>query len=150
MKTSFESKPPLYSKPQSSATTQQTPAQPSYQAPYPQATPTNTPYPTGPTAMPQPYATPQPNNPLPYPTSTGYQAPYQPYTGMPAPLSLPTNLDQTGSSPNNSSTHSLNQTGSGYSGYGTIQPSHIRASLISAIDEHLRQRLKELMGKVYI
>jgi hypothetical protein len=147
----FQDKTPVYSTPQSATNSRpsatQPPARPqsTYQPPYPQATSVNTPYPTGPIAMPQQYSAPQPNQPLPYPSTTGYQSPYQPYVGMPAPLSVPSNLDHTVSN-QNISTHSLNNT-SNFSGYSTIQPSHIRASLTSAIDDRLRQRLKELMGR---
>lgn len=148
----FQDKTPVFSTPQSSvvsrpAATQPVPPRPqsTYQPPYPQANTVNTPYPTGPISMPQPYGAPQPNQSAPYPQTTGYQTPYQPYIGMPAPHSVPANLDHTMSN-QNSSTPSLNNP-SNFSGYSTIQPSHIRASLTSAIDDRLRQRLKELMGK---
>lgn len=170
----FQERPPLFSNARASsssaakpATNPQPPAmpahQPSYQPPYPQAGSTTTPYPSGPIGMPlpysssaaaaaapQPYSSPQPNQP-PYPTTNmpGYQAPYQPYVNMPSPLSMPAGLDKSASSQNNS-TQSLNKVGTNaYSGYNTIQPSHIRASLTSAIEDRLRQRLKELMGRVF-
>jgi hypothetical protein len=95
--------------------------------------------------MPQPYSAPQPNQ-TPYPTAGGYQAPYQPFVNIPTPMSVPANLEQSTNN-QNSSTRSLNNVP--FSGYNTIQPSHIRASLTSAIDDRLRQRLKELMGKLF-
>lgn len=96
--------------------------------------------------MPQPYAAPQPNA-SPYPTVGSYQGAYQPFVSMPAPVSVPTNLDQSTNNQNNSS-RSLNNVP--FSGYSTIQPSHIRASLTSAIEDRLRQRLKELMGTLFL
>lgn len=163
----FQEKTPLYSSsqpvapPRSSVpsiqpTAQQRSFQPpgsstAYRPPYPQANSINAPYPIGPVSMPQPYSAPQPNQP-PYPTVGSYRAPYQPYpNNIPSPPSVPSKLDQSVQAQSNS-TQPLNRTNqntSSFSGYNTIQPSHIRASLTSAIDDRLRQRLKELMGDSY-
>lgn len=151
MTVTFQEKVPVYAKRSDPVppARPQPPTPSAYSTPYPQAASTNnTPYPTGPGAMPmpQPYASPSPNQPPPYPSAASpYQAPYQPYGVPPPPVHA--NIDRSQPS-RNSSTQSLTQSVNSNTagGYNTIQPSHIRASLTSAIDDRLRQRLKEVMG----
>jgi|UniRef100_A0AC35GDW3 ESCRT-I complex subunit TSG101 len=86
--------------------------------PYPVGSNSRTPYPIG-----QP-SFPTPSNP-PYPTpnsDTGYRAPYQPYTNVPTPPVPPPPQHSYASS--------------------------IRASLITAIEERIANRLKQKLGKV--
>lgn len=94
----------------------------------------NVPYSVGNNAMPSSYITPMPNN---FSSNTGYQPPYQPYMASSnqakiSPIPSP-NLQ-------NSSTN--------YSNYNTIQTSHIRASLITAIEEKIRSRLFDKIGNL--
>jgi ESCRT-I complex subunit TSG101 len=104
-------------------------------APYPSAGSHAAPYPSANSHMPMPpstYPGPQPNA-TPYPSNVGsYQPPYQPYVNIPSATPTPPLTAD-------------NKMGSGYS-FGTIQPSHIRASLITAIEERIRQRLREKIG----
>ncbi|KAI8419851.1 hypothetical protein MSG28_008485 [Choristoneura fumiferana] len=128
----FGELPPVYSKPRSEAARppypmnsfmpQPFPAgqypQVSPQPGYPQATPypttSNVPYPNY--SSPYPSATPVPTNGVPYPPAST-NTPYPPQQGA----------YQTG--PDNNS--------------GTITEEHIKASLLSAVEDKLRRRLKE-------
>lgn len=116
----FQEKSPVFS------TQSSRPAQPPYPAqaePFPR--PQQTPYPAGP-APGMPSATPYPQQPA---YSAGYQPPYQPF--------LPATAESVSNTPN------------GNYGFNSIGVSPIRASLSTAVDEKLRDRLKELMGKPY-
>ncbi|KAI6214295.1 Tumor susceptibility transcribed protein [Aphelenchoides besseyi] len=148
MTLTFQDKTPVVAKPRQDPVPPSRP-QPPIPSSYPTPYPMNAPYPTGPSSgMPQPYNAPQPNQPSYPPAASSYQAPYQPYT-MQSPMTTPANLDQMNNS-HGGSTPSLNQnTSNSNFGYNTIQPSHIRASLTSAIDDRLRQRLKDVMGTPY-
>lgn len=115
-------------------TDQNTPYPQANSAPYPQ---TNhmTPYPTShpiggipiPSAM--PYSAPMPNVNAPYPSyqPSGYQPPYMNMPGT-QPSSAATSMPY---------------------GTGTIQSSHIRASLMTAIEERLRQMLRDQLGNFW-
>lgn len=141
----FQEKCPVFSvsssssKPSTNTSSGQAPYPATNQTPYPgvSATPYPTvpnpaPYPTATPHMPMPssYGVPQANA-SPYPTGGGYQPPYQPYVNVPSASAAPT--------------IGTGAVGSGYS-FGTIQPSHIRASLISAIEERVRQCLRDKLG----
>lgn len=69
---------------------------------------------------------------------SGYQPPYQPYTNLnkidQAPISSLVN-------PSSNTAYNFNT-----SNYGTIQPTHIRASLISAVEDKIRSRLLDKIG----
>lgn len=143
----FQEKCPVFSvsssssKPSTNTATGQTPYPSTNPTPYPSANPT--PYPTVPN--PAPYPTNTPHMPMPssygvphanaspYPTAGGYQPPYQPYVNVPSAAPASTSIGS-------------GAVGGGYS-FGTIQPSHIRASLVSAIEERIRQCLREKLGK---
>uniref|UniRef100_A0A914UGN8 UEV domain-containing protein n=1 Tax=Plectus sambesii TaxID=2011161 RepID=A0A914UGN8_9BILA len=117
-----------------------------------------TPYPSAGSHMPMPYggggggAYTAPRGPYP-PTPTG-QAQNTPYPSYPAAYS-----NQQASQPPQPPARPYSQYGSSsqptpYPTYqtqaslssGTIQPEHIRASLLSAIEDRLRQRLREKLG----
>ncbi|KAJ4436493.1 hypothetical protein ANN_16524 [Periplaneta americana] len=115
----------------------------------------NTPYPTAHSYMPMPGASSGPSSTqpyLPYPATSSYQPststqyPYPPYHspmypnswGYPYPPPVPTQgyPPQT-SPPSNSAATSAS------SATGTITEEHIRASLLSAVEDKLRRRLRE-------
>lgn len=102
--------------------------------PYPSGGVGNTPYPAGGFNMPMPQST----GSYPYP-ATSYQS--QPYPSgggsYPYPSSAATQVT--------SSYQTQSSTGSGGSS-GTIQPEHIRASLLSAVEERIRRRLYDSLG----
>ncbi|XP_059476042.1 tumor susceptibility gene 101 protein [Neocloeon triangulifer] len=135
MITVFGEQPPVYTKSKAPYPTQQ--AMPTASPPYPVYPGAATPYPAMPSqAMPQPggfppypsMASETPYPPAYPPASSGYPPPQQtPYPPMqPSPMA-------SGYPP---------QAGVGAGG-GTITEEHIRASLLSAVEDKLRRRLRE-------
>lgn len=127
MITAFGEVPPVYSKPR---------------------TDTRTPYPVNsfmpqPSGYPYPQVSPQPG----YPTSTPYPTTSNlPYPGYGAPYPGAANSNGTPYPPATNSTPYPPATGYGPSpdvGGGTITEEHIKASLLSAVEDKLRRRLKE-------
>ncbi|KAL3108431.1 hypothetical protein niasHT_015353 [Heterodera trifolii] len=108
--------------------------------PYPNSgSMTNLPYPTSalpyPTADPPSHIMPQPSSYTPMPQPGNYQAPY-PNSYPSDPISYP-----------NPATNMTPQSDGVYPyGTGTIQPTHIRASLLSAVEDRIRQRLRDKIG----
>ncbi|XP_069688340.1 tumor susceptibility gene 101 protein isoform X2 [Periplaneta americana] len=115
----------------------------------------NTPYPTAHSYMPMPGASSGPSSTqpyLPYPATSSYQPststqyPYPPYHspmypnswGYPYPPPVPTQGYPPQTSPPSSSAAT-----SASSATGTITEEHIRASLLSAVEDKLRRRLRE-------
>ncbi|KAK6748217.1 hypothetical protein RB195_001065 [Necator americanus] len=133
----FQEKCPVFAKSSSSSTSTPTPTPttsqptPSYPTPYPSANPSMpVPYPTPP-SMPYPSQTPYPtsnnqfgsaymNTPYPQPSVA---------TRTPPPIPAP---------PKSSATSS-----------GTLQPEHIRASILSALEDKLKMRLREKIGTAH-
>uniref|UniRef100_A0A1I7UXG6 SB domain-containing protein n=2 Tax=Caenorhabditis tropicalis TaxID=1561998 RepID=A0A1I7UXG6_9PELO len=119
------------------------------------STPTPTPYPSSQPSMPTPYptgsgATPYPATSTPYPSAGGMG--YNPYMNIPQSTPYPMGG---GAAPYPSSSSGpvvpprpppvSSQTSVG-SGSGTIQSDTIRASVMSAVEEKLRAKLRERLG----
>ncbi|EYB88637.1 hypothetical protein Y032_0243g3472 [Ancylostoma ceylanicum] len=131
----FQEKCPVFAKSSSSTSSTPTPTSttsqptPSYSTPYPTNPSMPLPYPATP-AMPYPSPTPYPaaNNQF----GSGYMnTPYpQPSvaTRTPPPIPAPP------------------KTTSSISSTGTVQPEHIRASILSALEDKLKMRLREKIG----
>lgn len=111
--------------------------------------PKDTPYPRNPTFMPQPGGPNQFNSPSfpqtsnfpPYPNSnfSGGFPPYPPSSGAQNSPYPPGNFMQTGfNSPGQNSANS---------GTGTITEEHIKASLISAVEDKMRRRIQEKVNQ---
>ncbi|KAK6025097.1 Ras family protein [Ostertagia ostertagi] len=126
----FQEKCPVFAK-SSSASANSTPTPTSATS---QATPSYpTPYPTSNPSMPTPYPTVMPpySGQTPYPTAgnqfgSAYNTPY-PQPSIPTRPTPPVPPVPTSSA-------------------GTLQPEHIRVSIISALEDKLRMRLREKMG----
>ncbi|KHJ96419.1 Ras family protein [Oesophagostomum dentatum] len=128
----FQEKCPVFAKHSStsstptptSATSQPTPSYP-------------TPYPTASPSMPTPY----PATPMPYPSQTPYPTSNNQFgsayiSPFPQP-SLPSRTPPPIPAPPKPATASSS---------GTIQPEHIRASILSALEDKLKMRLREKLG----
>lgn len=114
--------------------------------------PKETPYPRNPTFMPQPGGSPNQFNPSfpptsnfpPYPNSnfSGGYPPYPPQAGAqntPYPPTFMPGMQQTGfNSPGQNNNAS---------GTGTITEEHIKASLISAVEDKMRRRIQEKVNQ---
>lgn len=120
------------------------------------STPTPTPYPSGQPAMPTPYpagsgATPYPTGGAPYPSAGALG--YNPYMNVPQNTPYPMGAGAT-PYPSGSSGGAVpprpppvvSQSSVGSSGNGSIQSDTIRASVMSAVEEKLRARLRERLG----
>lgn len=153
----FGETPPVYSKPKLPNSTPYTstpyPTEPSSFMPMPNVGTTYPPaYPPvmgsgPPPAYPPvstPYTTPYPS---PYPAATGYS--YPPYNsatgGMPATNSYPTTATSTATPPYPPQTTSSSL--SLQSSTGTITEEHIHASLLSAVEDKLKKRLREVLAQ---
>lgn len=83
----------------------------------------------------------------PYPAATGYS--YPPYNsatgGMPTTNSYPTTVASTATPPYPPQTTSSNL--SMQSNTGTITEEHIHASLLSAVEDKLKKRLREVLAQ---
>jgi len=113
--------------------------------------PYNTPYPTSnPYGMPMPSAG-TPSNAAggypPYPAAgAGNRSSYPSYTPTPPPTTTTPGTPTYNYPPSNPSYATAYPTGSGT---GTIQPEHIRASLISAVEDKLRSKLRDSIGTIH-
>lgn len=94
----------------------------------------------------------QPQQPYtPYPLSNqSSQQPYIPYSTSSAP-GMPANPLTNSQLPNFSNYPSLFSNAASQSSHlsGTIQPEHLKASLLSAVEDKIRKRLREKLGIIF-
>ena len=154
----FGETPPVYSKPKlPNSTTYPTstpyPVEPSTFMPMPNV---GSPYPPYPPVLNSSSGPPPPSYPpvstqyapyqSPYPAATGYS--YPPYNsatgGMPSSNSYPTTATSTATPPYPPTTSSSL---SMQSSTGTITEEHIHASLLSAVEDKLKKRLREVLAQ---
>lgn len=141
MKISFEEKCPVFSV---SSSNKQSQSSSRNASPYSTTTPNSTPYPTADQAPPYPQANlPYPPHPLGVPVPNAYPTP-NPTVNAPYPVYQPYQppyMNMPSAAPSGSSGNMLSYP------TGTIQASHIRVSLLSAIEDKIRQRLRDQLGK---
>lgn len=150
----FQEKSPMYSISLTSYSATSTTAAPTLypitNPPYPVAQ-NSTPYSSSVSNLMSQHSAPYPNsypdlnyqNPQPQPYGNmggSYQPPYQPYTGSSV------NNGTKDLSHSNSAFSLLNTNGAGSYAYNTVQSNHIRASLVSAVEDKIRNRLREKIG----
>lgn len=110
--------------------------------PYPTTNHTSMPTPNSYMSQQSGYVMPNSNNAYNVPAQTnfgGYQPPYQPFIN---PSSLQQSTPPIALNNDKQSTNYKGTSGN----YGTIQSTHIRASLISAIEDKIRSRLLDKIG----
>jgi len=152
----FGETPPVYSKPKLPNSTPYTstpyPVEPSSFMPMPNV---GSPYPPqyppvlgsgGPPPTYPPVSTPYPAYPSAYPAATGYSYPYNSASGgMPSSNSYSTTAASTATPPYPPTTSS--SLSSMQSSTGTITEEHIHASLLSAVEDKLKKRLREVLAQ---
>ncbi|ULT93887.1 hypothetical protein L3Y34_003409 [Caenorhabditis briggsae] len=145
----FQEKCPVFARSASNASSAATPSAGSSAT----STPTPTPYPSSQPTMPTPYptgsgATPYPSGGAPYP-SAGAMG-YNPYMNVPQNTPYPMGAGATpypsGSGAAPPRPPPVSSQSSVGSGNGSIQSDTIRASVMTAVEERLRARLRERLG----
>lgn len=156
----FSEMPPVYSKPKNAQTGTGTP----YPTPYPSGTPGYMPMPGGGSNLPYPTSNPVSSSGYtPYPTQPGYPPSSTPYPVYP-PTSSAGYPSQPGppaypppytpgvtyppypSTTSNLTTQTTETSGVTTTATGTITEEHIRASLVSAVSDRVRAKLRDLYG----
>lgn len=146
---SFQEKSPMYSISSSNTAAITNTTSSIYPAAYP-------PYPVIQNTAPYPTSMPQqptPSTDLTYPnsqpygnTGSSYQPPYQSYTGS-SLINNPTTMSYSNSNVSlQNTTNSITET----YGFNSVQSIQIRASIITAIQDEIRNRLRDKIGFFYL